>query len=147
MIDRRHLEKEKFARRFIDAFSDFFDFSGKVVICTAILAASLTFFSILCCLSWEMVQPSSPIAPPILIEHLGFPFEGLREIYNSKTIEIPLQHMSPQLTTAIQVKINIEIVWPGLMADFIVYALLMFVIVKVISRIKDEIDFRRYDKK
>jgi hypothetical protein len=146
MIDRRHLEKEKFTRRFIDAFSDFFDFSGRVMIYTALLAASLTFFSIISCLSMELVQPSSPTALPIIIEHLGLPFEGLRKVHNFKPIEIG-EHMSPLKINGTLDKINVEIVWSGLMVDFMVYALLMFVIVKVILRIKDEIDYRRYDKK
>jgi len=147
MINKRHLEKENFARRFIDAFSDFFDFSGKEIICTMFLVASLTFLSTFIPLGQEIIQPPSLTDLPIIIERFGFPFESLRKIYTYHAAQMPETRMSGEMVDVMIPTVNVAVEWLGLIVNFMVYALPLIVIIKVVARVKDEIDYRRYDRK
>jgi len=144
MINKRHLEKENFGKRVIDAFSDFFDFSGKEIICTMFLVASLTFLSTFIPLGQEIIQPPSLTDLPIIIERFGFPFESLEKVLSFSFGERAFQG---KIFPVMNVDETVEFIWFGLVMNFILYALVSFVIVRAIARVREEIYYYRYDKR
>lgn len=137
MINQKYLKKESYARKFTDMFSDIFRISGKEVTYIAVLSALLTFFSTIACFGAEVIQSSH-----LVIQHYGFPFETIKKVF---AFQSGSQSFRGHIIPVVIVGETIEIMWSGLVINLAIYALLSFAIVRVIIKVKEEIDLRRYD--
>lgn len=135
MINGNCLKKESFSRRLTDIFSDIFQLSGREIVYVLFLAALLTFFSTIECLNEESDQPSQTT-----IVHYGFPFESLKKVV---TLQIGERSFHGYIQTVLIIDETVEIIWLALVMNLVVYALLSFVIVKVIVKVREEIYFRK----
>jgi len=129
------LRSNGFARGLFDIFS----LSERETLYMAFLTALLVFSSTIACLNTEVVTSPSPM----IIVHVGFPFENVRQVYTFKNITVPI-HMAGEVENLTLMESSVEITWLGLALDLGAYALLSLFIVKAISKIKEEIDYRRY---
>ena len=140
MINQEHLKKESFAKRLLDNLSWIFHLSGPEIVGIVFLAVSFTFFSTIAYLSTEATESSK-----MAIVHCGFPFDSLVKILTFRN-ETYHPHMSIKVIPIIAIYTNTEIAWSGLAMNLMFYALLSTVVVRGITKIKEEIDYRRYYK-
>ena len=142
MTHSKHLEEESSARKFSSALSNFFRFSGQEALCIVFFAAAITFVSMFNTLQAVGLEPPQG-AISSYFQSYGFPFESLRWTYTF----IPGKMISHGTETPVTiVKASFEIMWLGVVVDFMIFALPLIVLTGVIVKIREEIDFRRYDK-
>jgi hypothetical protein len=133
MIKEKRLKEESLARK----LSDIFQLSGREALYIVFLAALLTFLSLFSFLNIEYNE-----LPPTATAHYGFPFESLKHIFTFRNGTMVSHGYIEPITI---MDMTIETIWLGLVVDFVVYALLFMVIVKVIVKVNEEIYFRKYD--
>ena len=138
MINQKHLKKESFARRFVDALSDFLQFSGRETVCIVFFAAVLTFLSTVGFAQAEVDQSSIVIAV-----HYGFPFENVRIDYTFHAAVVIDHRQRYNMTFMFG---TVDVVWLGIFVNLIVYALPSAFVVRVITETKEIIENHRYDR-
>jgi len=136
MINGEHSKKESSARRFTSTFVNFFQPSGKEIICIVSLGILLTFFATVEPLSTEIDHSSK-----IITVHYGFPSESLMKIY---TIQSGGRSFHGYVSPLWIIRGTVNIIWSGFVVNFVVYAILSWIIVRGITRVMEEIRFRRY---
>jgi len=136
MISESDLKNESPTKR----FSGIFKLSGNEIVYAVVLTVLLAFFTTAVFLSTEVVRPSSSTYP-IIIEHYGFPFDSLKKIYTYHNGTIVWKG---QIEPVGFVESTLEIAPLGLVLNLLAYGSLSLVIVKVVSKIKEEIYYRGY---
>jgi hypothetical protein len=145
MTNQKHLNEESFAKRFTDDFSEFFHLSIPEIAYIMGLAALIIFFTTLIFVRVEVsaeLDPSFKI-PKEIVQHYGLPFDNLRMIYGNPHNETFGGHMSIHPKTYVVYNPETEIAGSGLFINFIIYAVISFIIVKALMKIKEEIDYYR----
>ena len=119
-----------------ERFPTIFQLSGNEAVYVVVLAAFLVFFTSLEAINTEPVPSSA-----MIIQHYGFPFEIFRRIttlFNGKIIS----HGQADLETFMGTTTEFNGI--GVVLNPLIYAALSFVIVKAVSKVKEEIEYRRY---
>lgn len=130
-----YLEDKSFTLGFRETLA----LSGNEVVCVLIITTLLVFATAFIRVGVEADTSSSTY--PIVIEHYGFPFDAMRKNYVYTPGVIVFRG---SITPTGFVKSTTEFVPFGILLNFLIYGALSFVIVKVSSKIIDEIEYRRY---
>jgi len=136
MVSESGLKNESSAR----GLSDIFGLSGNEIVYVLVLTVLLAFFTTAVFLNREVVTSSSSTYP-IVIEHYGFPFDSLKKIYTYHNGTIVWKG---QIEPVGFVESTLEFAPLGLVLNLLAYGSLSLVIVKVVSKIKEEIYYRGY---
>ena len=143
MIDEKSLENESSYRRFANMVSSVFELSeGSDFLYVAILAVLMTFFSMS---FFARIETSCSQGSIWSSEHYGFPFEIINNVFMTRVIELPpgVRELMPLPVLGCSHGTS-EFMWLGLILNLIIYALPSFVIVRVIVKVKDEINLCRH---
>lgn len=141
MVNENYLKGESYGRRFADKFSSIFTLSGAETVYVMVLLGLFLFFSTIESPVTDYVT-STPF--PTIVIHYGFPFETMQRIFSVRPGEMSFHgYLVPMTITTLA---SVQLIWFGLAMDLLFYALLSLVIVKVIGKLREEMEYRRYDK-
>ena len=120
-----------------ERFPTVFRLSGNEAVYVVVLTAVLVFFT-----SFEVLNAEPIPSSAMIIQHYGFPFEVIRRVTTFTNGHIPIRGTS-SFEDVTFMQTNVEFNLLGLLLNSLVYAPLSLVIVKAVSKIKEEIEYRR----
>jgi len=86
---------------------------------------------------WTKIEYTSD--PTVFIEYVGFPFTAIKVTNTVST------GVYPDLGTLVSIGRVYEYLWGGIIMNLIIYIVFSTVVVKLATRIRDEIEYRRQD--